>query len=330
MRLLALLCLAGCTTGSLDGDDARFSELISADAELTTLVKGFQWVEGPLWHPERRELLFSSIPDNAIFRWDPRAGSRRWLDRSGYSGTVPSIPEGVVISPDGRFIVATTMDGSNLAPGRFGYQAAADGAGRRIGEGVEALGWRASFDCVVATAPAAYAPSLPGSQTVKTTPEVAELAHELMLEDLIASETYLLYAVMMRDWGYDKLADHFEHESQHERQHATWQLDRLAYLEVPIDLTRRPTPPPTPTSAKGCLETSLAMENGVAEKLRRLCALSAPHDGGTHRLAERLLVETETDHILWLKQQLGHIERVGEAVYLAEMIRPDPSADPEA
>lgn len=156
---------------------------------------------------------------------------------------------------------------------------------------------------------------------VKTSPEVAELAHELMLYDLVASETYLVYSMLLRDWGYGLLADHFEHESLHERQHATMQLERLTYLEVPIDLSKRPAAPPTPQTPRACLETSLAMEVEVAEKLGELCTRARSVDEGTRSLAERLLVETEMDHILWLKQQLGKMEQLGEAIYLAEMIR---------
>ncbi len=156
---------------------------------------------------------------------------------------------------------------------------------------------------------------------MKTTAEVARLALELALDDLVASETYLVYGMLLRDWGYDALADHFEHESLHERQHAKLQLERLTYLEVPVDLSRRPTPPPTPTSPRACLEASLAMEIRVAEKLGELCRRAASTDEGTRRLAETLLVETEMDHILWLKQQLTMIEQVGEGTYLAQMIR---------
>ncbi|MEN0065441.1 MAG: ferritin-like domain-containing protein [Myxococcota bacterium] len=161
---------------------------------------------------------------------------------------------------------------------------------------------------------------------MKTTQEVAELAHELMLEDLVASETYLVYAMLIRDWGYAALAAHFEHESLHERQHATLQLERLTYLDVPIDLSRRPASPPTPESPRACLEASLEMEVRVAEKLRELCVRCvASKDEGTRQLAETLLVETEMDHILWLEQQLRMIGQLGEAQYLAQMIHGEPA-----
>lgn len=157
---------------------------------------------------------------------------------------------------------------------------------------------------------------------MKTTPEIATLAHELLMDDLLASETYLLYGLLLRDWGYQRLAERFDHESLHERQHATLQIERLTYLDVPIDLSQRPTPAPTPTTPRGCIDASLAMEEAVAAKLRTLIARCREHDEGTRLLAETLLEETEMDHILWLRSQLDQIEQVGEARYLAHQIRP--------
>ena len=154
---------------------------------------------------------------------------------------------------------------------------------------------------------------------MKTTAEVAALLHELMLRDLLASEVYHVHAVLLGDWGLGRLAEHFEHESLHERQHASLQLERLTYLDVPIDLSKRPQHARVGSSAKEILEQSLTMELGVAEKLRKLCAAAIHTDDGTRKLALKLLEETENDHILWLEQQLTLIEQMGEENYLAQM-----------
>lgn len=162
---------------------------------------------------------------------------------------------------------------------------------------------------------------------MKTTPEVAALLHELMLLDLMASEVYHVQAVLLRDQGLLRLAEHFEGESLHERQHADWQLDRLTFLGVPIDLSKRPQHVPMGSTAKDFIEGSLQMELSVASKLRLLCRASVNVDEGTYLLAQRLLEETESDHILWLEQQLTLIDQVGEQNYLAQMTRPvDPVA----
>lgn len=158
---------------------------------------------------------------------------------------------------------------------------------------------------------------------MKTTPEVAELLHDLMLRDLLASEVYLVQAALLRDQGLLRLAAHFEHESLHERQHAGWQLERLTYLEVPIDLSKRPQHGALGSGAKAFIEGSLQMELGVADTLRKLCKAAMGVDEGTYLLAQRLLEETESDHIFWLEQQLTLIAQIGEANYLAQMAHED-------
>ncbi len=127
---VAMLWLGACATGGADiaaptsiatlrpqveVASPRFIELIPERPDLTVVVDGYRWLEGPIWHPGRRELLFSSIPDNAIVSWDPRAGERVWLDRSGYTGAEPFTgPEpgsnGLALDPEGRVVVCQHGD----------------------------------------------------------------------------------------------------------------------------------------------------------------------------------------------------------------------------
>lgn len=56
--------------------DPRIDALIPADAELEQVASGFQFVEGPVWRGSQAEghLLFSDIPANKVYRWEPRTG----------------------------------------------------------------------------------------------------------------------------------------------------------------------------------------------------------------------------------------------------------------
>ncbi|MCH2108820.1 MAG: bacterioferritin, partial [Polyangiaceae bacterium] len=70
-----------------------------------------------------------------------------------------------------------------------------------------------------------------------------------------------------------------------------------------------------------CLKVGLEMETLVSKKLNQLIALcTKANDAGTRTLGDKLLYDTEMDHILWLEQQLGMIEKVGEENYLVEQI----------
>lgn len=69
--------------------DPRFERLLSSEASLEMVADGFSWVEGPVWNPTEGRLLFSDIPDNSVFAWQPETGISRFLHPSGYSGTTP-------------------------------------------------------------------------------------------------------------------------------------------------------------------------------------------------------------------------------------------------
>ena len=40
------------------------------DQNITTIAEGFQFTEGPVWHPDGY-LLFSDIPAGTIYRYAP-------------------------------------------------------------------------------------------------------------------------------------------------------------------------------------------------------------------------------------------------------------------
>lgn len=52
--------------------DSRFSSVIDTSVELEQVVSGFEFTEGPIWHPYEKHLTFSDIVGNTIYRW--RAG----------------------------------------------------------------------------------------------------------------------------------------------------------------------------------------------------------------------------------------------------------------
>jgi gluconolactonase len=53
-----------------------FRSLIDASAPARVIGSGFQFTEGPIWHPTQDYLLFSDIPANARGRWDRAGGAR--------------------------------------------------------------------------------------------------------------------------------------------------------------------------------------------------------------------------------------------------------------
>jgi gluconolactonase len=69
-------------------DPEAMDELLAKEAVIEKLASGFNWSEGPLWMPEGY-LLFSDVPQNIIFKWDPAGGVSVFLQPSGYTGEEP-------------------------------------------------------------------------------------------------------------------------------------------------------------------------------------------------------------------------------------------------
>src|SRR5262245_52389631 len=59
--------------GTIERLDPALDALLTKDAIIEKLAEGFDWSEGPVWMPEGH-LLFSDVPLNTIFKWEPRSG----------------------------------------------------------------------------------------------------------------------------------------------------------------------------------------------------------------------------------------------------------------
>lgn len=66
--------------------DPRFDKLVPADARVEKLAEGHIWTEGPVWNRKENYLLFSDIPNNAIYKWQEGKGESLFLKPAGYSG----------------------------------------------------------------------------------------------------------------------------------------------------------------------------------------------------------------------------------------------------
>ena len=151
-------------------------------------------------------------------------------------------------------------------------------------------------------------------------PEVIDALNGLLTADLTAVDVYFLQARVCQDRGYTKLQAHFEHEQAEEQVHVTLLMDRILLLGgMPnvqdrigfvIDADMRVT-----------IQMDLDLESNVAKSLNEGIALCRTHgDNGSRELLERLLAETENDHILWLESQLRLIDDIGLPNYLSEQI----------
>jgi gluconolactonase len=65
--------------------DSAVNAIVPRDAKVEKLAGGFQFTEGPIWHPDGY-LLFSDPNANTIYRWTPDGQVSVYRPKSGYSG----------------------------------------------------------------------------------------------------------------------------------------------------------------------------------------------------------------------------------------------------
>ncbi|MEA1835072.1 SMP-30/gluconolactonase/LRE family protein [Methylobacterium durans] len=94
--------------------DPRFLAYILPNAPLERLGEGFRWCEGPVWFADRRELLFSDVPNDRVMRWSESGGLSVFRQPAHFENGHARDREGRLLSCShrGRCITRTEIDGS--------------------------------------------------------------------------------------------------------------------------------------------------------------------------------------------------------------------------
>lgn len=101
--------------GSVIRLDPRLDRLVPPGARLEKLADGLTWIEGPVWDRANKRLLFTDIPENAVYQWREGNGLGLYLKPSGYTGAAPFAgrepgANGLTFDPDGRLVLAEHGD----------------------------------------------------------------------------------------------------------------------------------------------------------------------------------------------------------------------------
>lgn len=84
--------------------------------EPEVVTSGFQFTEGPLWHPEGF-LIFSDIPASIIYKWTPgNPESEVFIEPSGNSNGIKSLPDGTIIVAQHAGRVSIVTEDLQLEP----------------------------------------------------------------------------------------------------------------------------------------------------------------------------------------------------------------------
>jgi bacterioferritin len=149
---------------------------------------------------------------------------------------------------------------------------------------------------------------------------IVEFLNEVLKAELTAVHQYLLHAAMCKNWGYERLHEHFAHLAQEEVGHSSSLIDHILYLEgVPgvehLDAVAKGD------TVKNLFESDLEFEREDVALLRKGIGQCAKvGDFTTRHMLEDMIVDSE-EHVEWFETQLKAIKQVGLENYLAEHIR---------
>lgn len=99
---------------ALAAEDETFLTLFPGNAKLRRIAGGFGFTEGPVWLPGENALLFSDIPGNRIYRWEPNGKLSIYREPSHNSNGLTLDPLGRLIACEHgtRRVTRTELDGS--------------------------------------------------------------------------------------------------------------------------------------------------------------------------------------------------------------------------
>jgi len=149
--------------------------------------------------------------------------------------------------------------------------------------------------------------------------KVIDFLNQQLTAELTAISQYFLHAKMQANFGWPKLAAHTRAESIEEMGHAEVLTDRILFLEG-LPNYQRLAGIRIGQTVKEMFESDLGVEVEAVALLRKgIVYMRTVGDVTSARLFESLL-QDEEQHIDYIETQLGLIEQLGEALYLAEQV----------
>ena len=155
-------------------------------------------------------------------------------------------------------------------------------------------------------------------------PEIIALLNDQLTSELTAINQYFLHAKMQQNWGLTKIAAYTRAESLDEMRHAETITDRILFLEGLPNYQRLFTLRIGQT-VREQLQADLAIELEVVERLRPGIAMCREKgDITTANVFEKILADEE-HHIDYIETNLELMDRLGEQLYLAQLVDQPPT-----
>ncbi len=149
---------------------------------------------------------------------------------------------------------------------------------------------------------------------------VLELLNQVLRAELTAIHQYLLHAAMCKNWGYDRLHDHYSHLANEEVQHSAGLMAHILYLDGTPEMGQL-DPVAQGQNVTDLFRFGLEFECDDVEALRKAITHCADvGDFTTRHLLEHMIEDSE-EHIDWFETRLRTIDQVGLERFLSEQIK---------
>lgn len=149
---------------------------------------------------------------------------------------------------------------------------------------------------------------------------VVDYLNQVLKAELTAVHQYLLHGALCKNWGYERLHEHFSHLAQEEVGHSSGLIDHILYLDGTPEVGDLEEVAEG-ASVEILFAKDLAFERDDVDLLRKAIAHCAKAgDFTTRHKLEDMVVDSE-EHVDWFERQLESIEQVGLENYLAEQIK---------
>ncbi|KOV68836.1 bacterioferritin [Streptomyces sp. NRRL WC-3618] len=150
-------------------------------------------------------------------------------------------------------------------------------------------------------------------------PEVIEFLNEQLTAELTAINQYFLHAKMQENFGWTKLAKYTRHESIDEMKHAEILTDRILFLDG-LPNYQRLFHVRVGQTLTEMFQADRQVEVEAIDRLKRgVEVMRAKGDITSANIFESILADEE-HHIDYLDTQLELVEKLGEALYIAQLI----------
>jgi bacterioferritin len=149
---------------------------------------------------------------------------------------------------------------------------------------------------------------------------VLEFLNQVLKAELTAVHQYLLHAAMCKNWGYERLHDHYSHLANEEVHHSAGLIDHILYLSGNPDVTQIESMAHG-NDVEALFRADLNFEREDVELLRTAIAHCANvGDFTTRHLLEHMIQDSER-HVDWFETRLRTISQVGLERFLTEQIK---------